>query len=85
MKGTTPLCKLKSADKVKDKHVMDYLEFTNSLPAESISEWTNMIKLWEADPSNTNPFVSTTKSKWSWILYIIVLMAGKQSRSTVYT
>ena len=31
MKSTTPLHKLKSADKVKDEHVMDYLEFTDSL------------------------------------------------------
>ena len=64
MKGTTLLRKLKSADKVKDEHVMDYLEFTDSLPAESILEWTDAIELWEADPSNTNPFVLTTKSKW---------------------
>ena len=64
MKGTTLLRKLKSADKVKDEHVMDYLEFTDSLPAESILEWTDAIELWEADPSNTNPFVPTTKSKW---------------------
>ena len=64
MKGTTLLRKLKDADKVKDEHVMDYLEFTDSLPAESVLEWTDAVELWEADPSNTNPFVPTTKSKW---------------------
>ena len=43
---------------------MEYLEFTDLLHAESILEWTDTIKLWEADTSNTNPFVPTTKSKW---------------------
>ena len=63
VKGTTLLRKLKNADKVKMEHMLDYLEFTDSLPAQSILEWTNVVEQWEADSSKTNPFVSTTKSK----------------------
>lgn len=63
MKGTTLLRKLRNADRVKVEHMVDYLEFTESLPAQSILEWTEAVERWEADNSSINPFVPTCKSK----------------------
>jgi hypothetical protein len=40
----TLLRRLKNAVPEHGEHVSDFLEFTNSLPAENILEWTEMVE-----------------------------------------
>jgi hypothetical protein len=48
----------------RNDHVLEYEEYSDSLPAASILMWTDAVEAWEEDNSQVNPFVPTTKSKW---------------------
>lgn len=42
---------------------MDFLNYSESLPASSVLQWTDLVEHWEADPMQINPFVPTIKSE----------------------
>jgi len=44
-------------------HVFDFQEFTKSLPADNVLEWTKMVEKWDENNKETNPFVIVTPSK----------------------
>jgi hypothetical protein len=39
------------------------LEFSKSLPADSVLKWSEMVERWEKDEDEINPFVATVKSE----------------------
>lgn len=43
-------------------HNLEFIQLTDSLPAESVALWKEAVELWEADNSNENPFVVKVKS-----------------------
>jgi hypothetical protein len=61
--GASLLCKLKEAVPERADHVWDFLQFSDSLPATSVLEWTTIVKKWEENNSETNPFITTAPSK----------------------
>ena len=61
--GASLLRKLKNALLWRADSLVDFYEFTESLPAVSMLEWTEAVERWEKDNSDVNPFVPTAKSK----------------------
>jgi hypothetical protein len=57
------LNKLKDAVPERAAHVSEFTELTDSLPAVSVLEWTEMVERWENDNTATNPFVVIAKCK----------------------
>lgn len=56
------LRKIRNAVPWRTTTVTDFYDFTESLPAEHVIEWTLTVERWENDPTQKNPFVPTTKS-----------------------
>ncbi|KIM79183.1 hypothetical protein PILCRDRAFT_10597 [Piloderma croceum F 1598] len=54
--GAGLLCKLKNAMPEHAEHVWDFMEFSETLPATEVSEWTEMVERWEEDNTEINPF-----------------------------
>ena len=46
----------------RGKHVSEFFEFSDSLPAQTILEWMDIVEQWEKDNKETNPFVVTNSS-----------------------
>lgn len=65
------LRKLKSAVEGRDEHIEEFYDFTDTLPAASIFEWTSAVEGWEKQNGLVNPFVSVTKSKPLLLYYLI--------------
>jgi hypothetical protein len=61
--GTSLLRRLQNAVPGRTTHVSEFLEFSNSLPADSVLEWTGMVEKWEKNIKEVNPFVITAPSK----------------------
>jgi hypothetical protein len=57
------LHKLKNAVPERSEHVWDFLEFSKSLPADSVVQWAEMVERWEKDKDEVNPLVPTVKSE----------------------
>jgi hypothetical protein len=66
--GTSLLRKIKIAGPDRSVHVSEFMEFTKSLPAETVLEWSEMVEKWELNNKEVNPFVPTVKSK-EWLSY----------------
>ena len=60
--GTRLLRQLQNAVPGRNEHVFEFFEFSDSLPAQTVLEWTEMVEQWEKDNRETNPFVITTRS-----------------------
>lgn len=58
--GVFLLQKLKDAIPQCDQHILDLVDFEGAIPAESLTTWRVMVKDWETDRSNTNPFNTTS-------------------------
>jgi len=54
---------MKDAVPERAAHVLEFTQLTNSLPAASVLEWTEVVERWENDNEATNPFVITAKCK----------------------
>lgn len=54
--------KLKDAVSYRAELVWAYHEFKGSLKPDSVLVWLAAVEAWEADNTNTNPFVFTLKS-----------------------
>jgi hypothetical protein len=59
----TLLRRLHNAVPGRTDHVFDFQEFTKSLPADNVLEWTKMVESWDENNKETNPFVIVTPSK----------------------
>ncbi|KZP09993.1 hypothetical protein FIBSPDRAFT_913941 [Athelia psychrophila] len=46
----------------RDDHLEDFYDFTATIPAASVLQWTSAVEEWEKDNERVNPFVSLTKS-----------------------
>lgn len=57
--------KLRNAIPCRAEHVNDFFEFSDSIPASSIIEWTTMVEKWESNNEETNLFVPTVKSEYT--------------------
>ena len=47
----------------RSDHVADFLDFTDSLPAVAVSEWSDAVETWEKNNDEVNPYVITVPSK----------------------
>jgi hypothetical protein len=63
LSGASLLRKIQVAVPERTNHVVDYELFSESLPAASVLEWTDIVEAWEKDNSKTNPYVATVKSQ----------------------
>lgn len=45
------------------EHVWNFVEFSKSLPADSVLKWSEMVERWEEDENEVNPIVATVASK----------------------
>jgi len=54
---------MKNATPGRADHVWSFLEFSESLPAESVLMWSEMVERWEKDNTEKNTFDTTTASK----------------------
>lgn len=61
--GSLLIRRIRVAVAGRDDHVVDFYQFTDSLPATSVLGWTDEVEQWEKDNTRTNPFVPMTKSK----------------------
>lgn len=61
--------KLTAAVEGHDDHLEDFYDFTATIPAASVLQWTSAVEEWEKDNERVNPFVSLTKSKWLLFYY----------------
>lgn len=62
--GATLLRRLKNAVPERGEQVFNFLKFTESLLADTVLEWTEMVEKWERDNKEVNPFVIIMPSKW---------------------
>lgn len=67
------LRKLRNAVPWRKETLMDFYEFTESLPAASVLLWTDAVEKWEKDNTEVNPFVPTTKSE-SCLVYLYYVL-----------
>lgn len=65
--GASLLRKLKNAVPWRADTLVDFYEFTESLPAASVLQWTEAVEKWENDNTEVNPFVPTAKSESQFI------------------
>jgi hypothetical protein len=61
--GTRQLRKIQIAGPDRSVHVSEFMEFTKSLPADTVLEWSEMVEKWELNDEEVNPYVPTVKSK----------------------
>jgi hypothetical protein len=54
---------MKNATPGRAEHVWDFIQFTESLPAALVLQWSEMVERWEQDNSEVNPFARTVKSE----------------------
>jgi len=54
--------------------VINFYEFTESLPVEHVIKWTLAVEKWEDDPTQENLFVLTTKSKLNMLAIIHIAL-----------
>lgn len=47
----------------RGEQVEEFYAFSDMIVAESVLDWTSMVKAWEMDSTQPNPFVSTIRSK----------------------
>jgi hypothetical protein len=55
MKNAVPGC---------SEHVWNFIEFSNSLPADSVLKWLESVARWEKDKREVNPFAATVASEF---------------------
>jgi hypothetical protein len=60
--GTRLLRQLQNAVRGRKDHVPDFYEFSDSLPAQTVLDWSDMVERWENNNQETNPFVITAPS-----------------------
>jgi hypothetical protein len=60
--GTRLLRQLQNAVRGRSDHVPDFFEFSDSLPAQTVLGWSEMVERWENNNQETNPFVITAPS-----------------------
>ena len=63
MLGAGLLRKIKNAIPDRNEHVRDFLQFSESLLASSVLQWSEMVEYWEKDNTQLNPFAPTVKSE----------------------
>jgi hypothetical protein len=61
--GSGLLRKIKNAVPERSEQVWSFLEFSKSLPADSVLKWSEMVERWEKDEDEINPFVATVTSE----------------------
>jgi hypothetical protein len=54
---------MKNAVPGRAEHVWNFVEFSKSLPADSVLKWSEMVERWEEDENEVNPIVATVASK----------------------
>jgi len=47
---------MKNAVPGRAEHVWNFLEFSNSLPADLVLMWSEMVEKWEKNNDEVNPF-----------------------------
>lgn len=78
--------KLRNAIPCRAEHVNDYIEFSDSIPAASILEWSSLVECWEKDNSQVNPFVPTVKSTYEVQCFSVShLLTSQYNRSNYST
>jgi hypothetical protein len=55
---------MKNAVPGRSEHVWNFMEFSNSLPADSVLKWSETVERWEKDKREVNPFVATVASEF---------------------
>ena len=61
--GLGLLRQIKNAVPERSEQVWSFLEFSKSLPADSVLKWSEMVERWEKDEDEINPFVATVTSE----------------------
>ncbi|KAF9458780.1 hypothetical protein BDZ94DRAFT_1312961 [Collybia nuda] len=61
--GLAATLKRRSSEAVEErqKHVTVFIKFDASLPLDSMTKWTVMVKIWDLDQTQLNPFESTKR------------------------
>ena len=62
--GTRLLRQLQNAVRGRKDHIPDFFEFSDSLPAQNVLDWSEMVERWENDNQEMNPFVITAPSAY---------------------
>ncbi|TDL14200.1 hypothetical protein BD410DRAFT_691972, partial [Rickenella mellea] len=58
----TLLALMRDAIPMKAEHAKIYAELSNSLPSALVSKWAAMVRAWEADNSQPDPYMAQSKS-----------------------
>jgi hypothetical protein len=55
---------MKNAVPGRAEHVWNFIEFSKSLPADSVLMWSEMVTRWDKDNHEVNPFDVTIASEF---------------------
>ena len=72
--GASLLQKLKNAVPWCADTLVDFYEFTESLPAASVLQWTKAVEKWENDNTEVNPFVPMASHNLFPYKYIVLIL-----------
>lgn len=59
---------------MSQKHRAKFNAFTATFPEELITQWKDMIAIWQEDKTCANPFEDETLGKWQ--IYVYMLLAS---------